>query len=396
MDLIAVNEKSEETTDGWFSRERAIALMFVVVTGVVFYLCYRIVVPFLPALAWALALAIMARPIHRRIALWIPYANVAAALSVVVVALLVVAPVVFVTHRLVSEGAIVTQNLQEQLTTGKWRTTLEGIPLLSRTVPWVEKQFGLGNKADPEAGESDPAATVESGEPAATSPVAATAERAVTLVAENASTLVTNSIWFVMQLFITLMTLFFFFRDRRGAVGKLRSLLPLNDDEASEMFKRIDDTIHATIYGSVAVAIVQGTLGGLMFWWLGIPAPLVWGAIMAMLAVIPVLGTFVIWAPTAIGLALQGEWKSALILVAWGTTAIGLVDNLLYPFLVGSRLRFHTLLVFFAIVGGLALFGASGIILGPLTLSLADALIDFWRRRTSGGGTIEGAVETTG
>jgi len=110
---------------------------------------------------------------------------------------------------------------------------------------------------------------------------------------------------------------------------------------------------------------------------------------MGVLAVIPVLGTFVIWMPTAIVLALQGDWTKAAILVTWGALAIGLIDNLLYPFIVGKRMRFHTLVVFIAIVGGIALFGASGIVLGPVVLAVADALLDIWRRRTAHGGVLE-------
>ncbi len=149
------------------------------------------------------------------------------------------------------------------------------------------------------------------------------------------------------------------------------------------------DTIYATIYGTVAVALVQGALGGLMFWWLGLPAPLLWGKVMALLAIVPIFGAFVVWIPAAIFLALEGSWGKALILVAWGGIVIALIDNLLYPSLVGNKLRLHTVPVFIAIVGGLAVFGAAGVVLGPVTLALAVALIDIWRRRTAGGGAAE-------
>jgi predicted PurR-regulated permease PerM len=213
------------------------------------------------------------------------------------------------------------------------------------------------------------------------------------MITQGVGTFVSGAIWLTMQLFITLMTLFFFFRDHHHGLRAARSMMPLSDSETNEVFQRVDDTIHATIYGSVVVGLVQGAMGGLMFWMLGLPSPLTWGAIMGMLAVVPVLGTFVIWAPTAMYLALEGDWTRALILATWGCLAIGLIDNLLNPFLVGKRMRFHTLLVFFSILGGLAFFGASGLILGPLILALADALIDVWRRRTAYGGTLEKSVE---
>jgi predicted PurR-regulated permease PerM len=113
---------------------------------------------------------------------------------------------------------------------------------------------------------------------------------------------------------------------------------------------------------------------------------------MAVLAVVPVLGAFVVWVPAALFLALTGSWGKALILVGWGGLVVSLIDNLLYPVLVGQRLRLHTLPVFIAIVGGLALFGSAGLVLGPVTLAITVALVEVWRRRTAGGRAAEMGV----
>jgi predicted PurR-regulated permease PerM len=209
---------------------------------------------------------------------------------------------------------------------------------------------------------------------------------------ERIAKAVTASAWAVGELLLTLFVLFFFFRDRHKALGMLRSLVPLSDRETDKVFARVSDTIHATIYGTLAVAIVQGALGGLMFWWLGLPAPILWGSVMALLAIVPVFGAFVIWLPAAIFLAATGEWGKAAILAGWGGIVISLIDNLLYPVLVGKRLRLHTVPVFFAIVGGLAVFGAAGLVPGPVVLSLTDAILEIWRRRTAQGRSAEGAV----
>ena len=116
---------------------------------------------------------------------------------------------------------------------------------------------------------------------------------------------------------------------------------------------------------------------------------------MALLAIVPILGAFVVWVPAALFLALQGSWGKALILTVWGGSVVALVDNLLYPVLVGNRLRLHTVPVFIAIVGGLALFGASGVILGPVALAITIALVDVWRRRTASGRAAEMSVPKT-
>ncbi|MGC2048583.1 MAG: AI-2E family transporter [Gallionella sp.] len=117
--------------------------------------------------------------------------------------------------------------------------------------------------------------------------------------------------------------------------------------------------VHATVYGTFAVAVVQGTLGGRMFWWLDLPAPLLWGIVMAMLAVAPVLGAFIIWIPAAIFLFLQGSEGKALLLTFWGTFVVGEIHILLYPILVGSQLKMHTVLAFVSLVGGMIVFGLS-------------------------------------
>ncbi len=380
---------------GWLSRERALALVLVVVSAIVFYLCYRLAVPFLPALAWALALAVIVHPLHQWINRCIPGRTPAAALSVLLVAVVIIVPVSFVTEHLIREANNAVKMVQQQLESGEWRTHLEKHPRLKPMVSWIQTQFGLPTTDQAAVPEADPSdvQTSEASDSAAVPPPKEPMPGSAKAVARGIGAVITNCVWLGMQLFITLMALFFFLRDRHHGLAVIRSLMPLSEAETNEVFLRVSETIHATIYSSVVVALVQGAMGGLMFWWLGLPSPLFWGAMMALLAVVPVLGTFVIWAPTAIVLALQGEMTKALTLTAWGALAIGLIDNALNPYLIGNRMQFHTLLIFIAIIGGLALFGASGIILGPLLLAIADALLEVWRRRTAFGGTIEEGVE---
>jgi predicted PurR-regulated permease PerM len=118
-----------------------------------------------------------------------------------------------------------------------------------------------------------------------------------------------------------------------------------------------------------------------MFWWLGLPAPLLWGLVMGALAVVPVLGAFIIWIPAALFLALDGSWGKALILAFWGSVIVGGIDNVIYPILVGNRLRLHTIPAFMAIIGGLIVFGPSGLILGPVVLTATMSLLEIWQHR---------------
>lgn len=349
---------------GWLSRERTLALVLIAATALALYLCYRLARPLLPALAWALALAVVAHPVYQWLARRVPRADLAAGLAVAVVAIVIIGPALFVTHQLTREVAAGMERLQNEAAAGHWRAVTERNPRLAPVLHWLERHIDLRREA----------------------------QRVSASVTERVPSLVTGSLWAVAELLITLFFLFYFFRDRRAALQALCSLVPLSDAETNAVLTRVAETIYATLYGTVVVAAVQGTLGGLMFWWLGLPAPLVWGTVMALLAIIPVLGPFVVWIPAAVFLALEGSWGKALILTLWGGIVVALIDNLLYPVLVGTRLRLHTVPVFIAILGGLAVFGASGLILGPVILAVTIALLDVWRRRTVGGRTAEGGI----
>lgn len=178
--------------------------------------------------------------------------------------------------------------------------------------------------------------------------------------------------------------LFYFLRDRDAALRALVAFSPLTTAETMCVAGRFSDTVRASIFGTVIIGLIQGTLGGLMFWWLALPTPAFWGLVMGMLAIIPMLGAFVVWVPAAVILALKGQWASATLLAVWGGGIIATVDNLLYPALVGSRLKLHTLAAFIGMVGGIILFGASGIVLGPAVIAVTLELMDILRRRSNG------------
>ena len=198
------------------------------------------------------------------------------------------------------------------------------------------------------------------------------------------SWVLTGSFAFATQLLMMLYILFYFIRDHREGIGLLRSLVPLSNPETDEVFARVEDTINATIYGTVIVGLVQGLVAWILYLVLGLPAPLLWGALTAVLAIVPVLGPSIVWIPAALILALQGAYvKAGLITV--GGIVIGLIGHFLYPILVGHKLRLHPVLVFFAFIGGLAVFGIAGLIIGPAVLALTEALVNVWQRRTADG-----------
>ena len=281
--------------------------------------------------------------------------SLAAVASVLVISMSVVVAATFVGQRLAVQGAKGAEVIQTKVKSGEWRRALKAQPRQAALADKIERQI-------------DQPRTVTT---------------LATWLSTTAGTIVKGSLFQVIGFCLTFYLLFFFLRDRRVALQSLRSLSPLAEVEMDRMFGRVSDTIYATIYGTLAVSSVQGLLGGLMFWWLGLPAPLLWGVVMAVLAVVPVLGAFIVWIPGALFLVLEGSWGKSLILALWGIIVVGTIDNLLRPILVGNRLKLHTVLAFMSVVGGLILFGPAGLILGPLALTVTTVLLEIWRSRVA-------------
>lgn len=187
-----------------------------------------------------------------------------------------------------------------------------------------------------------------------------------------------NSLKFFLMLFIMLYTLFYFFKDGEKILLRLMHLSPLGDTYEKMLYERFTSTARATLKGTLVVGLVQGALGGILFWITGIPAAFIWGLVMAIMSLLPAFGTAVVWLPAGlIMLALGNTWQGVTILVA-GAFVIGLVDNLLRPPLVGKDTQMHPLLVLFSTLGGIALFGISGFIIGPVIASLYLAIMSIY------------------
>jgi predicted PurR-regulated permease PerM len=357
------DEHLSANREGWWTREHALIVVLVAATALLLILCGTLLRPFFNPIAWALSLAVVAHPLHAWLERRIQRENLAAGLATFGIAVLIAGPMIFVANSIIRESSTAVKAIQTAVEDGKLREHLSRYPRVEAAVQALGQQTDDGSQFQSMAAEIG---------------------KRVTLV-------LAGSAWALVDLLLTLFVLFYLFRDRHIALKAVRSLVPLSGRETDEVFTRVSDTIHASIFGTLVVAAVQGALGGLMFWWLGLPAPILWGAVMALLAIVPVLGAFVIWVPVAIYLAVNGEWGKAVILTVWGGVVIGLIDNLLYPILVGKRLRLHTVPVFFSIVGGLSVFGACGLILGPVIFALTDAILEVWRRRTAHGKPAEQA-----
>jgi predicted PurR-regulated permease PerM len=339
----------------WMSAQQLKTLVLLAATAGALWLCYRLVAPFFDSLTWALVFAVLFAPLQRWLETKLRRPGLAAVGSLLIIAILVTAAVTLVGQRLVVQAVKGAALVEANLRSGEWRHALDKQPQLARLVDRIAPRIDL---------------------PDALSGVAAWSSKVV-------GPLLKGSVLQAVSVGLTFYLLFYLLRDRTQALDALRQFIPLADSDWDRLLVRIAETIHATIYGSMAVAAAQGFLGGVGFWWLDLPAPVLWGTIMGLLALVPMLGAFFVWLPAALYLGLEGRWGHALLLTAWGVLVVGSIDNLLRPVLVGNRLKLHSLLVFVSVVGGLIVFGATGLVLGPVTLTATTFLMEIWSARSA-------------
>ncbi|SDW83142.1 AI-2E family transporter [Nitrosomonas communis] len=193
---------------------------------------------------------------------------------------------------------------------------------------------------------------------------------------QNAVALGIGTFNFFTKLALMLYIAFFLLRDGRQLIEKLIYVIPMGDERERLLFQNIAGVARATVKGNLLVAMLQGTLGGLIFWILGIPSPLLWGVIMAIFSMIPVIGAGLVWVPAAIYLYTITQWFEATVLIAYGVFIIGLADNVLRPILVGRDTKLPDWMVLLSTLGGLTLIGVNGFVVGPL---IAVLFVAFWQ-----------------
>lgn len=335
------------------------SLIAIAVLGVV--ACLLLAAPFVPPITWALALSVGARPLHN----WIlrrmsSVPSVAAGLTVVILVVGLLAPAILVGRQVVREANHGYQVVNGMVASGEFEASMKRHPKVAEWVDWLRDNVSFEEEAKH--------------------------------AAQWVGGWFQGSVLAVSQLVIAQFFVFFMLRDQAKGVQTFRSLMPLSPREADEVLRRVAAMVRATLYGTLFVGSIQGFLGGMMFWFLGIPAALLWGCIMALMSLVPSLGSFLVWAPVAVGLALQGNWGKSIILTAWGVLVVSTIDNILYPILVGKEIQIHPTTVFIATLGGLIWLGAPGIILGPVCFAFATAMLEVIRNRTVGSRAVEDAL----
>jgi predicted PurR-regulated permease PerM len=330
--------------------------LLLVVTALSLYLCWRMVQPFLGVIAWASVLVILFYPVHKRLARRIKSPSLAAMVSCLLVILIILVPVALITLAVVNELAGAVQSFQatvNYLVDPNSPITGPILNFISRFVdvtPLRSEEF-LAERLRGVSGQ----------------------------IAGQTLGFIGGLVGVIVQMFFVIFTMYYFFKDGDNIFRSVRDSLPLEREQAESVMARTREVIDASVYGVITIGIIQGILGGLAFWVLGLPSAIVWGVVMTLLSMVPMLGAFLVWVPAAIYLALTGQYVKAILLALWGTLVIGMIDNFLRPTLVGSRTRLHELLIFFSVLGGLKVFGVLGVVLGPVVLAVTLALIDVYK-----------------
>lgn len=330
-----------------------LALMAVLVAAL--YVCWLMFQPFFNVLLWAAVLAVVFYPMHRRILERTAKPTLAAALSTVAVILLILLPVTGVTVAVVHELSGVAAAVQG----GDHQWTAP--PPIARALDFVGQYVDIDRDS-------------------ARKFLAERMQTWGTALAASTLMVVGGVAGAVGQMLLVIFTLFYFFRDGENIRHAAYDMVPLQRVQWRDIITRMQDVIGATVYGVLAISAIQGTLGTFIFWVLGLPSPLLWGVVMFFLSMIPMAGAFLVWVPAALYLALTGAYVKAGVLVGWGVLVIGSIDNVLSPKLVGRRARLHELLIFFAVLGGLQVFGVLGLVLGPVVVAMTLALIEMARQ----------------
>lgn len=333
-------------------------ILFMALAAVFVYLLYLIFSPFLVPVAWACVLTIIFYPIHKRILKRLKRVNLAALISTVLVTAIIVVPGLAVLASFTSQAIDMAQWAQEEW--GERKPVAQALQVLplERMLDWLAEH--------------------DIGEEEIRNFVAEKLEAVVGFLAGQAGRLAANVAFFFFQLFFTLFTAFYLFRDGPALLERLRRGLPLDEVYREGLFYIAHNVLYATVYSSFVVALVQGLLGGITFAALGIQSPLFWGVAMGLFSLLPAVGPWLIWLPAALVFLLEGKWGYAITLLVVGVLVISLVDNILRPALISGRAQMNGLLVFISILGGIAAFGVLGLVLGPILVALGVALIEHY------------------
>jgi predicted PurR-regulated permease PerM len=335
---------------------RVFALVVAAALGYALLLIFR---PFYGAMTWAAFLAFLLFPLNVRWRRPLRRAGVAAGVLTLLAPIVILLPLSALSIDFVTQISGLLGTLQKAAAQWDIKTfsDLQQFPWIARANGWLQSNAGIS------------ATQVQSWLVAGTQHVL---QRAAGL----SGTFFLGALDSLVSFAITLFLLFFFLRDGDVMISRARMLIPLDEARKDRLFQQLGDVTRAIVFGTSMTALLQGLLIGIGFAIASLPSPVVFGVLAALLSMLPIGGSALVWAPAVVWLFFDGRWGFAIFMLAWGLMLGGL-DNVLRPLLISGRARISPLAVFVGVMGGLPAFGAIGIIAGPVILCLVLALIEF-------------------
>lgn len=325
---------------------------FVLLLALVSVAFIAILLPFYGAVFWGTILAIIFYPMQRRFEVrFSGRRGWAAAATLLIILVIVILPLSLLAGALVQEGSNIYQRVSSGTLNfgGYLEQVINALPGFARD---LLERFGLTDLAGVQQRISEFAMTGSQ------------------FLATKAFSIGQNTFQFLISFAIMLYLLFFLLRDGRQVAAAVRRAIPLGEVYKQHLLSKFTTVVKATVKGNIAVAAIQGALGGFIFWVLDLQGALLWGVLMAVLSLLPAVGASLIWGPVAIYFLATGAMWEAAILTAFGAIVIGLADNVLRPILVGKDTKLPDYVVLISTLGGLALFGLNGFVIGPLIAAL--------------------------
>jgi predicted PurR-regulated permease PerM len=326
---------AEQTT-----QKRLGTVLFYGIVVILAYFVFLVFQPFLAALAWAVIIVVVSYPAYG----WSRgrfRPTVAALLCTVGITVLLIVPTLLVMAAFVRQGVQAVQDLQLQIQNGHF-------DWVNRVWLQLEARFADNNMT-------------------------------------SLSTIVGKYAVFLFHLSVMILAMFYLYRDGESIVERVREILPFEAEHRDRMMREAHDLIFASVVSSGVAAAAHGILGGIAFGLTGINAPVFWGVMMGFFSLVPVVGSALIWAPAAINLIVQGHIGAGILLAVFCSIIVGLVDNVVRPWVIGGRTEMGGLVVFISVLGGISVFGLLGVVVGPIVVATAASLLDLYAPSAPGG-----------
>lgn len=322
---------------------------FAMLAGIL-VLAFLVFQPYMVVLSVAAITAVALQPLYKRLVAWLHGSRtIAALLTVLIFVVVLLGPVALMGTRILREAGDLYQEIR--LNRDVYLHTIDQAILAPARVWFPTFDFSLNSGI----------------------------EQALVWLTQHLGAIFSGTANVLLDLLLGVIALFYFLRDGKHFSESFMRLSPLQDQHDRVIMDRLTVAVSSVIKGQLFIALIQGTLTGIGFWMFGVPNPTLWGSVAAVCSLVPGVGTSLILVPGIIVLLVTNQMMPAFGLTLWGGLAVGLIDNLLGPYLVGRGANVHPLWILFGVLGGISLFGPMGFLLGPLLVSLLFALLDIYR-----------------